>query len=104
MFIDSEFLCVKEMEKKRRIEEGYKSALNDLKKKSHFGGPDYEVVFVKLIIGTTSQKLCSSFKDGVCYCQEGPNSLINEDEFFDAVEAALDRQDKIEEQVSKRIQ
>lgn len=31
--------------------------------------------------------------------QEGPNSLINEDEFFDAVEAALDRQDKIEEQV-----
>uniref|UniRef100_A0AAQ5YH12 Ceramide transfer protein n=1 Tax=Amphiprion ocellaris TaxID=80972 RepID=A0AAQ5YH12_AMPOC len=62
----------KEMEKRRRIEEGYKSALTELKKKSHFGGPDYE---------------------------EGPNSLINEDEFFDAVEAALDRQDKIEEQV-----
>uniref|UniRef100_H3D7J0 Ceramide transfer protein n=1 Tax=Tetraodon nigroviridis TaxID=99883 RepID=H3D7J0_TETNG len=61
----------KEMEKRRRIEEGYQSALNELKKKSHFGGPDYE---------------------------EGPNSLINEDEFFDAVEAALDRQDKIEEQ------
>ncbi|KAM9735071.1 ceramide transfer protein-like isoform 3-T3 [Menidia menidia] len=61
----------KEMEKRRRIEESYKSALNDLKKKSHFGGPDYE---------------------------EGPNSLINEEEFFDAVEAALDRQDKIEEQ------
>ncbi|XP_034094661.1 ceramide transfer protein-like isoform X4 [Gymnodraco acuticeps] len=61
----------KEMEKRRRIEEGYKSALNELKIKSHFGGPDYE---------------------------EGPNSLINEDEFFDAVEAALDRQDKIEEQ------
>uniref|UniRef100_A0A8C9Z1H7 Ceramide transporter 1 n=1 Tax=Sander lucioperca TaxID=283035 RepID=A0A8C9Z1H7_SANLU len=34
--------------------------------------------------------------------KEGPNSLINEDEFFDAVEAALDRHDKIEEQVSKR--
>lgn len=33
------------------------------------------------------------------YYQEGPNSLINEEEFFDAVEAALDRQDKIEEQV-----
>lgn len=31
--------------------------------------------------------------------QEGPNSLINEEEFFDAVEAALDRQDKMEEQV-----
>uniref|UniRef100_A0A671U9K3 Ceramide transporter 1 n=1 Tax=Sparus aurata TaxID=8175 RepID=A0A671U9K3_SPAAU len=68
----------KEMEKRRRIEEGYKSALNELKKKSHFGGPDYE---------------------------EGPNSLINEDEFFDAVEAALDRQDKMEEQTEKtRIQ
>uniref|UniRef100_A0A673BUL9 Ceramide transfer protein n=1 Tax=Sphaeramia orbicularis TaxID=375764 RepID=A0A673BUL9_9TELE len=66
----------KEMEKRRRIEEGYKSALNELKKKSHFGGPDYE---------------------------EGPNSLINEDEFFDAVEAALDRQDKIEEQVRNWI-
>ncbi|XP_030598851.1 collagen type IV alpha-3-binding protein-like isoform X1 [Archocentrus centrarchus] len=61
----------KEMEKRRRLEESYKSTLNELKKKSHFGGPDYE---------------------------EGPNSLINEDEFFDAVEAALDRQDKIEEQ------
>ncbi|XP_053303578.1 ceramide transfer protein isoform X3 [Pleuronectes platessa] len=61
----------KEMEKRRRIEESFKSALKELKKKSHFGGPDYE---------------------------EGPNSLINEDEFFDAVEAALDRQDKIEEQ------
>lgn len=36
--------------------------------------------------------------------QEGPNSLINEDEFFDAVEAALDRQDKIEEQVSRGTQ
>ncbi|KAM8828109.1 ceramide transfer protein-like isoform 1-T1 [Spinachia spinachia] len=67
----------KETEKRRRIEEGYKSALNDMKKKSHFRGPDYE---------------------------EGPNSLINEDEFFDAVEAALDRQDKIEEQVGTRPQ
>uniref|UniRef100_A0A8C6SUT7 Ceramide transfer protein n=1 Tax=Neogobius melanostomus TaxID=47308 RepID=A0A8C6SUT7_9GOBI len=62
----------KEMERRRRIEEGYLSALNELKKKSHFGGPDFE---------------------------EGPNSLINEEEFFDAVEAALDRHDKIEEQV-----
>ncbi|XP_028661521.1 ceramide transfer protein isoform X2 [Erpetoichthys calabaricus] len=61
----------KEMEKRRRVEDAYKTAVAELKKKSHFGGPDYE---------------------------EGPNSLINEDEFFDAVEAALDRQDKIEEQ------
>lgn len=38
-----------------------------------------------------------------CVHQEGPNSLINEDEFFDAVEAALDRQDKIEEQVCVQV-
>ncbi|XP_020776643.2 ceramide transfer protein isoform X2 [Boleophthalmus pectinirostris] len=61
----------KELEKRRRLEEAYKCAMNELKKKSHYGGPDYE---------------------------EGPNSLINEDEFFDAVEAELDRQDKIDEQ------
>lgn len=42
---------------------------------------------------------CSYIADKICFIQEGPNSLINEDEFFDAVEAALDRQDKIEEQV-----
>ncbi|XP_071433822.1 ceramide transfer protein-like isoform X6 [Pithys albifrons albifrons] len=65
----------KEIEKRRRIEEAYKNAVTELKKKSHFGGPDYE---------------------------EGPNSLINEEEFFDAVEAALDRQDKMEEQVYRR--
>uniref|UniRef100_A0A8C6VT23 Ceramide transfer protein n=1 Tax=Nothobranchius furzeri TaxID=105023 RepID=A0A8C6VT23_NOTFU len=51
----------KELDKRRRIEDAYKMTLNELKKKSHYGGPDYE---------------------------EGPNSLINEDEFFDAVEAA----------------
>ncbi|CAI5650545.1 unnamed protein product [Oreochromis niloticus] len=61
----------KELEKRRKVEDAYKSAVDELKKKSHYGGPDYE---------------------------EGPNSLINEEEFFDAVEAALDRQDKIEEQ------
>lgn len=48
--------------------------------------------------------LCKNFWSNVssplCW-QEGPNSLINEDEFFDAVEAALDRQDKIEEQVNE---
>ena len=27
------------------MEESYKSALNELKKKSHFGGPDYEVKY-----------------------------------------------------------
>ncbi|XP_067294297.1 ceramide transfer protein isoform X2 [Pseudorasbora parva] len=61
----------KEIEKRRRAEDAYKAALTELKKKPHFGGPDYE---------------------------EGPNSLINEEEFFDAVEAALDKHDQIEEQ------
>ncbi|XP_073440198.1 ceramide transfer protein isoform X2 [Dendrobates tinctorius] len=65
----------KEVEKRRRVEEAYKNAMTELKKKSHFGGPDYE---------------------------EGPNSLINEEEFFDAVEAALDRQDKIEQCQSEK--
>ncbi|KAG7278325.1 hypothetical protein CRUP_029930 [Coryphaenoides rupestris] len=46
-----------ELEKRRRVEDAYKSAMSELKK-----------------------------------------NLINEDEFFDAVEAALDRQDKMEEQ------
>ena len=32
-----------EVEKRRRIEEAYKNAMTELKKKSHFGGPDYEV-------------------------------------------------------------
>ncbi|KAF3695876.1 Collagen type IV alpha-3-binding protein [Channa argus] len=61
----------KELDKRRRVEDAFKSAVHELKKKSHYGGPDYE---------------------------EGPNSLINDEEFFDAVEAELDRQDKIEEQ------
>ncbi|XP_016130823.1 collagen type IV alpha-3-binding protein isoform X2 [Sinocyclocheilus grahami] len=61
----------KEIERRRRAEDAYKAALTELKKKPHYGGPDYE---------------------------EGPNSLINEEEFFDAVEAALDKHDQIEEQ------
>uniref|UniRef100_A0A8C1LQ63 Ceramide transfer protein n=1 Tax=Cyprinus carpio TaxID=7962 RepID=A0A8C1LQ63_CYPCA len=60
----------KEIERRRRAEDAYKAALTELKKKPHYGGPDYE---------------------------EGPNSLINEEEFFDAVEAALDKHDQIED-------
>uniref|UniRef100_A0A672MHH7 Ceramide transfer protein n=1 Tax=Sinocyclocheilus grahami TaxID=75366 RepID=A0A672MHH7_SINGR len=62
----------KEIERRKRAEDAYKAALTELKKKPHYGGPDYE---------------------------EGPNSLINEEEFFDAVEAALDKHDQIEEQL-----
>uniref|UniRef100_A0A8C4R7H7 Ceramide transfer protein n=1 Tax=Eptatretus burgeri TaxID=7764 RepID=A0A8C4R7H7_EPTBU len=64
----------KEQEKRRRVEEAYKDTLEELKKKSCYGGPDYE---------------------------EGPNSLMKEEEFFDAVEAALDRHEKIEEQMDR---
>uniref|UniRef100_A0A8C1WJP0 Ceramide transporter 1a n=1 Tax=Cyprinus carpio TaxID=7962 RepID=A0A8C1WJP0_CYPCA len=60
-----------EIERRKRTEDAYKAAVTELKKKPHYGGPDYE---------------------------EGPNSLINEEEFFDAVEAALDKHDQIEEQ------
>ena len=35
-------VCVQELEKRRRVEDAYKSAVNELKKKSHYGGPDYE--------------------------------------------------------------
>lgn len=90
------------MEKRRRIEESYKSALNELKKKSHFGGPDYEVK--SYTWWNMNDRMCRNFWSNFpcqLYFQEGPNSLINEDEFFDAVEAALDRQDKIEEQVNE---
>ncbi|KAA8592329.1 hypothetical protein FQN60_017784, partial [Etheostoma spectabile] len=67
----------KELEKRRRVEDAYKSAMYEMKKKL-FSQDSYIADFY--------------------LPQEGPNSLINEDEFFDAVEAALDRQDKIEEQ------
>lgn len=36
------FPC-KETDQRRRVEESFKSALTELQKKSHYGGPDYEV-------------------------------------------------------------
>lgn len=33
---------LQELEKRRRVEDAYKCAVNELKKKSHYGGPDYE--------------------------------------------------------------
>lgn len=36
-------VILQETEKRRRTEEAYKNAVTELKKKSHFGGPDYEV-------------------------------------------------------------
>ncbi|KAK1345180.1 hypothetical protein QTO34_013890 [Cnephaeus nilssonii] len=121
----------KEMEKRRRAEEAYKNAMIELKKKSHFGGPDYEqdvgllpqrpllcrsTAMAQTLSSrrhwrrelsvppaqsaTPSPAPCTTCwpNRGHSGVMEGPNSLINEEEFFDAVEAALDRQDKIEEQ------
>ncbi|XP_035667770.1 ceramide transfer protein-like isoform X1 [Branchiostoma floridae] len=62
----------KEQERRRRAEDAYKRCMEELKKKAAIGGPDY---------------------------QEGPHSAINEEEFYDAVESALDRNDKLEEMV-----
>ena len=36
-------VCAQELEKRRRVEDAYKNAMSDLKIKSHYGGPDYEV-------------------------------------------------------------
>lgn len=36
-------ISCKEMQQRRKVEESYKSAITELKKKSHYGGPDYEV-------------------------------------------------------------
>lgn len=40
-------VCVQELEKRRRVEDAYKSAMYELKKKSHYGGPDYEARWLK---------------------------------------------------------
>ncbi|XP_072038736.1 ceramide transfer protein-like [Amphiura filiformis] len=65
----------KEQEKRRKAVEAYKVVAAQMKKKVMvLGGPDYE---------------------------EGPHSLINEDEFFDAVDAALDLNDKVEAEKRK---
>ncbi|XP_077988762.1 ceramide transfer protein-like [Glandiceps talaboti] len=67
----------KEQERRKRAEELYKNAMGELKRKVNFGGPDYE---------------------------EGPNCAINDEEFFDAVDAALDRRDKEEdEEAPKKV-
>ncbi|XP_054715856.1 ceramide transfer protein-like [Uloborus diversus] len=63
----------KEIDKRKKIEEAYKQALSEARSMRPIvlGGPDYE---------------------------EGPHSIINEDEFFDAVDAALDRSEQQEEE------
>lgn len=62
----------KEMERRRKMEELYRQAINEAQKQRPvvLGGPDFE---------------------------EGPHSAINEEEFFDAVDASLDKMDHEEE-------
>merc|ERR1711862_563012 len=62
----------REVEKRKKITETYKTMLVDQSKPHVVGGPDYE---------------------------EGPHSMITEDEFFDAVDATLDKLEKEEEKV-----
>uniref|UniRef100_A0A671TRT4 Ceramide transfer protein n=1 Tax=Sparus aurata TaxID=8175 RepID=A0A671TRT4_SPAAU len=47
----------KELEKRRRVEDAYKSAVNELKKKSHYGGPDYELFPLSIISFSVFNKL-----------------------------------------------
>ncbi|KAJ8029896.1 Collagen type IV alpha-3-binding protein [Holothuria leucospilota] len=61
----------REQEKRRKAVEAYKNIVKEMKKKAYEGGPDF---------------------------QEGPHSLLNEDQFFDAIETALDINDSQEEE------
>ncbi len=54
------------------MEESYRNVVSDRSKPIVLGGPDYE---------------------------EGPHSRLTEDEFFDAVDATLDKLEKEEEKV-----
>lgn len=62
----------KETEKRKKLEELYKHAISEAREQQPIvlGGPDYE---------------------------EGPHSVMNEEEFFDAVDAALDKSEQQEE-------
>ncbi|XP_058940888.2 ceramide transfer protein-like [Pocillopora verrucosa] len=59
----------KEIEKRKKAEAAIKSAVVNARKQAFIGGPDFE---------------------------EGPHSALNEEEFYDAIETALDRQDEEE--------
>jgi collagen type IV alpha-3-binding protein len=68
------FFFQQEVDKRKKYEEAYKSMATEKREKLHIvGGPDYE---------------------------EGPHCMITEDEFYDAVDATLDKLEKEEEKVS----
>ncbi|ESN95992.1 hypothetical protein HELRODRAFT_114561 [Helobdella robusta] len=64
----------REIEKRKRLEDGYKHILTEKLKPVIKGGPDYE---------------------------EGPHSMLNDEEFFDAIDATLDKMEKEEEEKLK---
>ncbi|KAK3729093.1 hypothetical protein RRG08_005466 [Elysia crispata] len=64
----------REIEKRKKFEEAYKTLMTDRNKKVILGGPDYEA---------------------------RPHCLITEDEFYDAVDATLDKLEKEEEKKKK---
>lgn len=63
------------MRREKKLEEAYKKAFASNQKPIVVGGPDIE---------------------------EGPNCTLNEDEFFDAIDATLDKMERDEERRSKR--
>ncbi|XP_071844879.1 ceramide transfer protein-like isoform X2 [Apostichopus japonicus] len=67
----------REQDKRRKAMEAYKNIVKEVKKKALEGGPDF---------------------------QEGPHSLLNEDQFFDAIETALDINDSQEEEWNRQCQ
>ncbi|KAI8789020.1 collagen type IV alpha-3-binding protein [Biomphalaria glabrata] len=67
----------REVDKRKKFEEAYKALVSDKTKKVIVGGPDYE---------------------------EGPHCLIPEDEFYDAVDATLDKLEKEEEKLKRNLE
>lgn len=57
----------RETEKRKRLSEAYKNVLSERPKQIVLGGPDFE---------------------------EGPHSMLNDEEFFDAIDATLDKLDR----------
>ncbi|XP_060066483.1 ceramide transfer protein-like isoform X1 [Ylistrum balloti] len=68
----------KEVERRKKMEEAYKTTVSDQSKpRLVIGGPDFE---------------------------EGPHCAIKEDEFFDAVDASLDKlEEKVEEEKQRKL-
>lgn len=85
------------MERRKKFEEAYKSASLDRGKQKHIiGGPDFEV-FID-IYRIEFLHVCTDhdcwFNNMGTFLQEGPNSQMKEEEFYDAVDAGLDRLDE----------